>query len=69
VSKGHDNLGTARSRPQVLDDLHPQRRRGISRERRDPLGIEEDHSGPADSLLLAVRAVELHDEEIPLVIE
>jgi hypothetical protein len=69
VSKGHDDLRTARARAQVLDDLFPQLPRWLSGENRDPLRVEQDHAGPADALPAAVARLEIHHEEVAFVIE
>jgi hypothetical protein len=69
VAEGHDDLGPAALRPQVLNDSFPQDASRVARQGRDALRVEEDHSRPADELAPPIPSEELHHEEIPLVIE
>jgi hypothetical protein len=54
---------------QVLNDLRSQLPSGLSGEDRDPLRVEKDHSGPADTLPAAVARREINHEEVAFVIE
>jgi hypothetical protein len=69
VSKRDDDLRTAPLRAQVLDDLRTQLSSGFSGKKRDPLRVEEDHSGPADAFAAAVARREIHHEHVAFVIE
>jgi hypothetical protein len=69
MAKRHDDLGPPRPALQEVDDLAPERGRRISRERRDPFGVEEDHARPGNPRALTCRALEVHHEEVPLVVE
>jgi hypothetical protein len=69
VPERHDDLGLRGAHPEELDDLAPQHRRGIAGERRDPLGVEEDHPRPGDLFRAAVGAAQIHHEEVALVVE
>jgi hypothetical protein len=69
VTEGDQDLGARRLLAQQTDDLRPQDRRGIRRERRNALRVEEDHAGPADAAARSIRRVELHDEEVAFVLE
>jgi hypothetical protein len=68
TERDHD-FGPRRARPQEIDDLGAQNRRGIARQRRDALGVEEHHPCPGDFFCLAGRAAEVHDKKIALMVE
>jgi len=65
----HHDFGSRRVGLQEIDDLSAQNRRRIARQGRDPFGVEKDHPRPRDLLGGTVRAAQLHDEEIALVVE
>jgi hypothetical protein len=69
MPEGHDDVGTARARAEIVDDPFAKAPRGIAGQDRDPLGVEEHHAGPADPPDAPVGRRELHHEEVPLVIE
>jgi hypothetical protein len=69
VAEGHDDLRPPRAALQEVDDLLPECGRRVSGESRDPFGVEEDHARPGDPRALARRALEIHHEEVPLVVE
>jgi hypothetical protein len=69
MTERHDDLGPSCPALQEVDDLAPDRGRRVPRERRDPLGVEKHHARPRDADALAGGALELHNEEVPLVIE
>jgi hypothetical protein len=69
MAEGDQDLGAGSLLAQEPHDLRPQNRRGIRRERRNALRVEEDHAGPADAAARSIRRVELHDEEVALVLE
>jgi hypothetical protein len=69
VTEGHHDLRTAGARAQELDDLAPQARPRFLRENRDPLRVEQHHACPADPLAPAVGGLEIHHEEIPLMVQ
>src|SRR5947208_3504074 len=60
VPERHDDLGAPGARPQKGNEAGPQRRGGIGirGQGRKPLGVEENHAGPADGLAPSVRRLE-----------
>jgi hypothetical protein len=69
VAERHDDLGPPRLVPQKPHDPAPEVRRRVGDDRRNALGVEEDHPRPADRLSPPVGCLEDHHEEIPLVVE
>jgi hypothetical protein len=69
VPERHDDLRARRVRADELDDLAPQRRLGISGDRRDALGVIQHHPRPAHAPNPAVGRLEDHHEEVALVVE
>jgi hypothetical protein len=69
VPESHDDLGPAGAGAKVLDDPLAQAAGGVAGEDRNPLGVEENHSGPADPTGAAVARRELHHEKVSLVVE
>ena len=58
----------------AADDVWVRRERRVAKARthfhhRSPLGVEQDHAGPADLFAFSVGGLERHHEEIALVIE
>jgi hypothetical protein len=69
VAERHDDLRPTGVGAKVLDDPLPQAAGGVAGQDRDPLGVEEDHAGPADPTEAAVARREIHHEEVSLVVE